>query len=198
MVSPIQWTWVWVNSGSWWWTGRPGVLQSMGSQRVGHNWATELNSTVQFIYIVIYIYITINCYIYLTFVTFKTYCRNLNSSFTWVHDTLSFFKILLGYFSECPLHLLESCLPDQSYFNSMFIKDFFKVTINLPQQSKHIQPSLPSCRVKCGIHSSMATLGQGLPENADTVEEKAHTESWGHHTSCLWYWGSTSPGPPAA
>ena len=34
---------VWVNSGSWWWTGRPGVLQSMGSQRVGHNWATELN-----------------------------------------------------------------------------------------------------------------------------------------------------------
>ena len=38
-----QWTWVWVNSGSWWWTGRPGVLQSMGSQRVGHDWVTELN-----------------------------------------------------------------------------------------------------------------------------------------------------------
>ena len=38
-----QWTWVWVNSGSWWWTGRPGVLQSMGSQRVGHDWETELN-----------------------------------------------------------------------------------------------------------------------------------------------------------
>ena len=36
-------TWVWVNSGSWWWTGRPGVLQSMGSQRVGHDWATKLN-----------------------------------------------------------------------------------------------------------------------------------------------------------
>ena len=35
--------WVWVNSGSWWWTGRPGVLQFMGSQRVGHDWATELN-----------------------------------------------------------------------------------------------------------------------------------------------------------
>ena len=43
MASPTQWTWVWVNSGSWWWTGRPGVLQSMGFQRVGHNWATELN-----------------------------------------------------------------------------------------------------------------------------------------------------------
>ena len=43
MASPTQWTWVWVNSGSWWWTGRPGVLRSMGSQRVGHDWATELN-----------------------------------------------------------------------------------------------------------------------------------------------------------
>ena len=40
------WTWVWVNSGSWWWTGRPGVLWFMGSQRVGHDWATELNWTV--------------------------------------------------------------------------------------------------------------------------------------------------------
>ena len=40
-----QWTWVWVNSGDWWWTGRPGVLQFMGSQRVGHEWATELNWT---------------------------------------------------------------------------------------------------------------------------------------------------------
>ena len=43
MASPTQWTWVWVNSGSRWWTGRPGVLQSMELQRVGHNWATELN-----------------------------------------------------------------------------------------------------------------------------------------------------------
>ena len=43
MASPTQWTWVWVNSSSWWWTGRPGVLQFMGSQRVRHDWATELN-----------------------------------------------------------------------------------------------------------------------------------------------------------
>ena len=42
MASTTQWTWVWINSGSWWWTGRPGVLQSMGLQRVGHVWATEL------------------------------------------------------------------------------------------------------------------------------------------------------------
>ena len=45
MTSLTWWTWVWVNSGSWWWTGRPGVLRFMGSQRVGHDWATELNWT---------------------------------------------------------------------------------------------------------------------------------------------------------
>ena len=41
MASPTQGTWVWVNSGSWWWTWRPGILQSVGSQRVGHDWVTE-------------------------------------------------------------------------------------------------------------------------------------------------------------
>ena len=43
MASPTRWTWVWASSGSWWRSGRPGVLQSMGSQTVGHDWATELN-----------------------------------------------------------------------------------------------------------------------------------------------------------
>ena len=46
MASPTQWTWIWANSGSWWWTGRPGVLWSMGSQRVGHYGATELNPSL--------------------------------------------------------------------------------------------------------------------------------------------------------
>ena len=45
MALLTQWTWVWMNSGSWWWTGRPGVLRFMGSQRVRHNWETELNWT---------------------------------------------------------------------------------------------------------------------------------------------------------
>ena len=43
MTSPTQWTWVWANSRSWWRTGKPEVLQSMESQRAGHDWATELN-----------------------------------------------------------------------------------------------------------------------------------------------------------
>ena len=45
MASLTQWTWVWVNSGSWWWTGRAGVLQSMGSHRVGYDWVTKLSWT---------------------------------------------------------------------------------------------------------------------------------------------------------
>ena len=50
MASTTKWTWIWVNSGSWWWTGRPGVLPSMGSQRVRHDWATELNWTEPTVY----------------------------------------------------------------------------------------------------------------------------------------------------
>ena len=45
IASLTQWTWVWVNSGSWWWSKRPGVLRFMGLQRVRHNWVTELNWT---------------------------------------------------------------------------------------------------------------------------------------------------------
>ena len=78
MASPTRWPWVWVNSGSWWWTGRPGVLQFMGLQRVGHDWATELNWTksdlaqnstactlyIHTIYVCIWIYIVCIYYIY--------------------------------------------------------------------------------------------------------------------------------------
>ena len=45
MASLTRWLWVWVNSRSWWWTGKPGVLRFMGLQRVGHDWATDLNWT---------------------------------------------------------------------------------------------------------------------------------------------------------
>ena len=63
MASLTQWTWVWANSRRWWWTGKPGMLQSMGSQRVGHNWATGQQQSkymitiVQF-YEVVYIHRT--------------------------------------------------------------------------------------------------------------------------------------------
>ena len=47
MASLTWWTWIWVNSGRWWWKGRPGVLWFIGLQRVGHDWVTELNWTDQ-------------------------------------------------------------------------------------------------------------------------------------------------------
>ena len=46
MASPTQWTWVWVNSGIWWWTGRSGMLLSMGSQKVRYDWETELKTSL--------------------------------------------------------------------------------------------------------------------------------------------------------
>ena len=49
MASLTQWAWVWVNSGNWWWTGRPRVLQSMGSQRVGDDWVTKLTDWTCFL-----------------------------------------------------------------------------------------------------------------------------------------------------
>ena len=45
IASPTRWAWVWASFGSWWWTGKPGVLQSMGLQRVRYDWVTELNWT---------------------------------------------------------------------------------------------------------------------------------------------------------
>ena len=51
MASLTQWTWVWVDSGSWWWTGRPGVLWFMGSQIVEHDWTTELNWTAVILFL---------------------------------------------------------------------------------------------------------------------------------------------------
>ena len=51
MASLTQWTWVWVSSRSWWWTGKPGVLRFMGSQRVRHNWATELKNRYKWTYL---------------------------------------------------------------------------------------------------------------------------------------------------
>ena len=55
IASPTQWTWVWVNSRRWWWTGRPGMLQSMGLQRVGHDWVTEMTELLYLFSIPIYL-----------------------------------------------------------------------------------------------------------------------------------------------
>ena len=63
-----RWTWVWVNSGSWWWTERPGLLWFMGSQRVGHDWATELNWTELILYWCFSFWLTSLCIIGSSFI----------------------------------------------------------------------------------------------------------------------------------
>ena len=76
LASPTQWAWVWVCSGGWWWTGRPCVLQFMGSQRVGHDWATELN------------WINIHRVSYLHLMwsgpSFYSYCYNYLDNIIWI------------------------------------------------------------------------------------------------------------------
>ena len=68
MASPTQWMWVWINSRSWWWTGRPGELQSMGSQRVRRDWVTEVK---------IYVF----CHFYKVLIYFHfRYCLSFNVS----------------------------------------------------------------------------------------------------------------------
>ena len=54
MASPTQWAWVWASSRSWWWAEKTGMLQSMGSQRVGHDWVTELNWRTILIFLNLY------------------------------------------------------------------------------------------------------------------------------------------------
>ena len=56
MASPTRCTWVWVNCWSWWWTGRPGVQRFMGLQRVGHDWITELNWSLKYLFLLKGIY----------------------------------------------------------------------------------------------------------------------------------------------
>ena len=96
MVSPIQCTWVWVSFGSWWWTGKPGVLQSMGLQRVRHNWATELNPFFNGLltYSYVNVHIPKQC---------SLFCMLINRISLCFSDTLSFTFMLVIH----PHHFME-------------------------------------------------------------------------------------------
>ena len=94
MASLTRWTWVWINSGSWWWTGRPGVLQFMGLQRVGHDWATELN----WVYM-----INIYIYIYYAFLFIMVYHRILNIvHLLFIHSVYISFHLLTSNSHSIP------------------------------------------------------------------------------------------------
>ena len=98
MASPTRWTWVWVNSGSWWWTGRPGVLRFMELQRIGHEWATELNWTDSYsICDVVYLLVVLIC------ISLVTNAVNIFSCVYWPFCISSFKKCL---FKSCAHFLI--------------------------------------------------------------------------------------------
>ena len=97
MASPTRWTWVWVNSGSWWWAGRPGVLWFMGSERVGHDWATELNWTWVFQIIRSpngFEFSSFSCWVAFLFLSFPSHLPSASLSLSFLPSFLSFLPFL--------------------------------------------------------------------------------------------------------
>ena len=134
MASPTQWTWVWVDSQSWWWTGRPGMLWFMGSQRVKHNWATELNWT-ELMWIFSFSSTTYwkrLLLLVLTFLSNNTIYYKYTVWFldSWFHSiNLSIYITISHYFECCTFVIvlkLESGCP---------LKFFFYYSVLTPQDS---------------------------------------------------------------
>ena len=92
MASLTRWTWVWMGSGSWWWTGRPGVLWSTGSQRVRQDWPTELNWTV------VLANTSMSSYNYCFFFLWQEHLRsNLLATFNYVVQYFIYSPNAMGY-----------------------------------------------------------------------------------------------------
>ena len=133
MASPTQWTWVWVNSRSWWWTGRPGMLQSMGSQRVGHNWATELNPGS-----LIYFQGFVDSQLYIVLISSKL--QNYSSSCSPDMSTCNSNSTYLHGSSPPSLHLLPTLLSNLT----LVLKSSFPLMASLPNQLHEIEALDPS------------------------------------------------------
>ena len=111
MASPTWWTWVWVNSGSWWWTGRPGVQQFMGLQRIGHDW---VNWTISFRIMHFEIYL----------------CYHVCQSFLF---TVEWYSVIYQFFHPFTNWWLRSCfqlLPNRNRaITSICIQDFMQTKV---------------------------------------------------------------------
>jgi len=101
MASPTRWTWVWVDFGSWWWTERPGVLRFTESQRVRHDWTTELNWTEHPV-ISTCVYYTIRKYTMIR-------CGMEYSVMCFIVIVFSLYVCLLGYIYLFVCYLEEKC-----------------------------------------------------------------------------------------
>ena len=110
-ITNSSWTWVWASSGSWWWTGRPGMLQSMGSPKVGHDWATELNLTesvsqpppyILFVFLLSSLTIAI---IFNIYVVLQTSSSVLQLSCSWCKKL----KTICSHFPSSPMVKSPTC-----------------------------------------------------------------------------------------
>ena len=111
MASPTRWIGIWVNSGCWWWIGRPGVLRFMGSQRVRHDWATELNWTDDKTEVVVVSQSLRSVQLFATFPVLHHLLELAKTHVHWVNDAIQ------------PLHPLSS--PSPSAFNFSQHQGFF-------------------------------------------------------------------------
>ena len=123
MTSPTRWAWVWVNSESLWWTGRPGLLRFMGSQRVGHNWATELNWT----------------HLFPRSASYHAFRKTEESKFQWMVN-LAVKTVFLGYLLQGLPYLVPPSL--QAYpTDGLFLKHPSFSTLN-PERKPGGLPAL--------------------------------------------------------
>ena len=139
MASLTQWTWVWVKSGSWWWTGRPALLRFMRSQRVGHDWATELNWTEHKHVYNTYFSQTRNDILTQTTITSKKLFFSM-ITYSFYQAVLSYNVILSRLFHKAYFNCIQRHNTEDAYLRPtgkycyktgiiLYIKIFFKKTI---------------------------------------------------------------------
>ena len=158
MASPTRWAWVWVNSGSWWWTRRPGVLRFMGSQRVGHNWATELN----------WAFWVFNIYGTPETMVFPFWLVGTGTIPCLVPLRGLFLLILLSTFSwacKVPSHTLSGCLSVESSVGSLCRS--LELSVQLSHLWSHVLKTLDALvspdSQPCLHNSAVCQVSMGLP-----------------------------------
>ena len=156
MASPTRWMWVWVNSGSWWWTRRPGMLQSMGLQRVRHDWTTELNWTeaLSTTYTAKLFEVNIKLHKILFFVCVFAnviYLQKQKGTFNLTTISLSHLIILLSVLNASILwHCLSLGLEWKLTFSSTVVPCFSSVQFSRPVMSNSLRPhGLQHARPPC-------------------------------------------------
>ena len=194
MATPTQWTWVWVNSGSWWWAGRPGMLRFMGSQRVGHDWATELiNNVIMNILVCFYLNIGFQFFRYIP--RSRIAVSHDDSVFKWLSNHWLFCTIPSPYYismsSICGFsfaHILTNIyyyltfwmkLKLQSFGHLVWREDLLEKTLMLGKiegrRRTGRQDEMPGWHHWLKVHDIEQTL-----ENGEAQGSLVCCSPWGH------------------